>query len=69
MTQRGVPLNAYAVAVLQEQMGKHNQFCFTYLNQPILRGLTNPAWMNAVKKVGLEGLRLHDQGSNLGQTD
>ena len=29
-TPRGVPLNADAVAVLQEQMGKHEQFCFTY---------------------------------------
>jgi integrase len=57
---RGVPLNADAVAVLQEQMGKHDQFCFTYQDQPILRGLTNTAWINATKNAGLADLRFHD---------
>ena len=59
-TPRGVPLNADAVAVLQEQMGKHEQFCFTYRSQPILWDLTNTAWVNAVKKAGLEDFRFHD---------
>jgi integrase len=59
-TPRGVPLNADAVAVLQEQMGKHEQFCFTYRSQPILWDLTNTAWVNADKKAGLEDFRFHD---------
>jgi len=59
-TPRGVPLNADAVAVLQEQVGKHDQFCFTYLDQPILRGLTNTAWINAIKNAELADLRFHD---------
>lgn len=59
-TPRGVPLNADATIVLQEQMGKHDRFCFTYQDQPILRSLTNTAWINAVKKAGLEDLRFHD---------
>ena len=59
-TPRGVPLNVDAVAVLQEQMGKHDQFCFTYQDQPILRGLTNTAWINAIKNAELEDLRFHD---------
>lgn len=59
-TPRGVPLNADAVAVLQEQMGKHEQFCFTYRSQPIRWDLTNTAWVNAVKKAGLEDFRFHD---------
>lgn len=59
-TPRGVPSNTDAVAVLQEQIGKHQQFCFTYRNQPILWDLTNTAWKNAIKKAGLEDFRFHD---------
>ncbi|WP_239654179.1 site-specific integrase [Nitrosomonas nitrosa] len=59
-TPRGVPLNKDAVAVLQEQMGKHDQFCFTYRGQPIGWGVTNSAWVNALKKAGIEDFRFHD---------
>ena len=41
-------------------MGKHDRYCFTYQNQPILRGLTNTAWISAVKKAELEDFRFHD---------
>ncbi|WP_256325101.1 site-specific integrase [Nitrosomonas sp. Nm132] len=59
-TPRGVPLNKDAVAVLQEQIGKHDQFCFTYRGQPIGWGVTNSAWVNALKKAGIEDFRFHD---------
>lgn len=47
-------------------MGKHEQFCFTYRNQPILWDLTNTAWVNAVKKAGLEDFRFHDLRHTMG---
>lgn len=59
-TPRGVPLNVDAVAVLQELEGNHSQFCFTYRGAPIGWDLTNTAWMNAIKKAGLEDFRFHD---------
>ncbi|MDV6345066.1 site-specific integrase [Nitrosomonas sp. Is37] len=59
-TPRGVPLNKDAVAVLQEQIGKHHQFCFTYRGQPIGWDLTNTAWVNALKKAGIKDFRFHD---------
>tara|TARA_R110002073_G_scaffold335814_1_gene529068 strand:- start:1120 stop:1590 length:471 start_codon:yes stop_codon:yes gene_type:complete len=49
-----------AVTVLQEQKGNHAQFCFTYQSQPILWDLTNTAWMNALRKAGIEDFRFHD---------
>ena len=59
-TPRGVPLNADAVAVLQEQLGNHPQFCFTYRGTPIRWDVTNTAWHNALGKAGIEDLRFHD---------
>lgn len=59
-TPRGVPLNVDAVAVLQEQIGKHDQFCFTYRGQPIRWDLTNTAWISTIKKAGIEDFRFHD---------
>jgi len=59
-TPRGVPLNADAVEVLREQIGKHAQFCFTYRGEPIRHGLVNTGWMNAIQKAGVEDFRFHD---------
>jgi len=59
-TPRGVPLNRDAVAVLEEQLGKHPRYCFTYRGQPIRYELTNSAWETACKKTGLTDLRFHD---------
>lgn len=59
-TPRGVPLNADAVAVLQEQIGKHDRVCFTYFGKPIGWELTNSAWRTAVTAAGLGDLRFHD---------
>ena len=59
-TPRGVPLNRDAVAVLDGERGKNEQFCFTFRGQPIRYELTNTAWQNAVRKAGLGDLRFHD---------
>ena len=59
-TPRGVPLNRDAVAVLEEQIGTHPRYCFTYRGKPIMHGLTNHAWQGAIKEAGLEDIRFHD---------
>lgn len=59
-TPRGVPLNRSAVTVLQEQVGKHSRFCFTYNGEPIRYNITNHAWIAALKKAELEDFRFHD---------
>lgn len=59
-TPRGVPLNHDAVTVLEEQIGKHEQFCFSYCNRPIRWEVSNTAWRHAVAKAGLGDLRFHD---------
>lgn len=59
-TPRGVPLNYDAIVVLEEQLGKHEQFCFTYQGKPILWEITNSAWHTALAKAGLKDFRFHD---------
>lgn len=59
-TPRGVPLNKDSIIVLEEQLGKHERFCFTYEGKPIVRSHCNTAWYNAIKKAGLEDFRFHD---------
>ncbi|HUO43534.1 MAG TPA: site-specific integrase [Burkholderiales bacterium] len=59
-TPRGVPLNRDAVAVLEEQRGKHERFCFVFRGQPIRWQLSNSGWETAIKKAGIEDLRFHD---------
>jgi integrase len=59
-TPRGVPLNHDALRVLEEQVGVHPQYCFTYRGKPIRWELTNSAWHSAVRKAGLSDLRFHD---------
>ncbi|WP_295624134.1 site-specific integrase [uncultured Nitrosomonas sp.] len=59
-TPRGVPLNHDAVIVLEEQLGKHPQFCFTYHGKPIRWEITNSAWHTALEKAGLNDFRFHD---------
>ncbi|UBM10230.1 site-specific integrase [Cupriavidus metallidurans] len=59
-TPREVPLNADAVAVLEEQFDKHPRFCFTYQGKPIGWELTNSAWHAALAKAGIRDFRFHD---------
>jgi len=59
-TPRGVPLNRDAVAVLQEQTGKHSRYCFTYKGEPIRANVSNKAWFSALEKAELRDFRFHD---------
>ena len=53
-------MNHDAVAVLEEQMGKHPDYCFTYRGKPIRWELTNTGWHKALKRAGFVDLRFHD---------
>ena len=59
-TPRGVPLNSDAVTVLEEQRGKHAQFCFTFDGRPIVWEVTNSAWRTALGKADIMDFRFHD---------
>lgn len=59
-TPRGVPLNRDAVAVLEEVIGIHPQYCFTYRGKRIAWELSNDAWHNALQKAGIKDFRFHD---------
>jgi integrase len=55
----GIPLNATAMEILREQIGKHAEFVFVYKGRP-LNATVNTAWRNALKKSGIEDFRFHD---------
>ena len=55
-----VPLNDDATAVLQERLGAHERWVFTWRGKPVIRTKTK-AWDAAVKRAGCPaGLRWHD---------
>ena len=54
-----VPLNSEAIAVIQSQIGKHQDKVFTFKGKPI-KGCNNHAWCKALKRVGIEDFRWHD---------
>jgi integrase len=55
----GVPLNDEAMAVLNEEKGKHPERVFTYKGQP-LGQLNTRSWRNALKRAGIKNFRWHD---------
>jgi integrase len=57
--ERVVALNSVAMAMVNRQRGKNEEFVFTYRGSPMTK-LNNTGWKNARKKVGLEGVRVHD---------
>jgi len=54
-----VSLNAVAVGVLQEQIGKHHSRVFTYRGKPINQANTK-AWKGALKRAEIDNFRWHD---------
>lgn len=54
-----VPLNAEAILVLRQQMGKHSTQVFTYKGKPVTRA-NNHAWRKALVRAGIEDFRWHD---------
>lgn len=54
-----VPFSAEAFAVLQEQVGKHPEYVFSYKGKRITQ-VNTKAWHNALKRAGIENFRWHD---------
>ncbi len=54
-----VTLNATAIAVLTEQIGKHPKSVFSYKGKPITQ-VNTKAWYKALKRAGIEDFRWHD---------
>ena len=54
-----MPLNDEAMAVLQEEKGKHPERVFTYKGRP-LGQVNTRSWRNALKRAGIENFRWHD---------
>jgi integrase len=54
-----VPLNEIAVNVIRKQLGKNQQYIFTYNKQRVTQTNTK-AWRKALKRAGIENFRWHD---------
>jgi integrase len=54
-----VPLNEDAIAVLQGQLGQHNEYVFTYQGNRIIQCSTK-AFRAALKRAGIKSFRWHD---------
>lgn len=59
-TPRGVPLNRDAMDVLRAEQGKHPRYCFTFKGGPIRWGVSNSAWLTALRKAEIQDFRFHD---------
>ena len=46
--------------MLEEQRGKHAQFCFSFRGAPIRWQLSNTGWLTALAKAEIEDFRFHD---------
>lgn len=54
-----VPLNEDVLAVIQQQIGKHDTYVFTYKGSPVTRA-NNHAWRKALIRAGINEFRWHD---------
>jgi len=54
-----VPLNAEAITVLRQQIGKHNRRVFTYKENPIAHA-NGKAFRNALARANIKDFRWHD---------
>jgi integrase len=54
-----VPLNAEAILVLRQQIGKHSNRVFTYKGNPVTKA-NNHAWRKALARAGIKDFRWHD---------
>lgn len=55
----GVYLNEEARRVIRDQIGKHEEYVFTYRGRPFSQ-INNRAFRNALKRAGIENFRFHD---------
>lgn len=54
-----LPLNGEAVAVLNENLGRHEEFVFAYAGRPITQ-ISHASWKAVLVKAGIEDFRWHD---------
>ena len=54
-----VPLNAEAVLLIREQIGKHETYVFTYRGSKITQ-VNTKAWHKALERAGIDDFRWHD---------
>ena len=54
-----VPLNADALAIIRQQLGKHPTHVFTYKGRPLKKASTR-CWRKRLKRAGIEDFRWHD---------
>jgi integrase len=54
-----VPLNADAVSLIRQQLGRHETHVFSYQGQPV-KQVNTKAWYAALKRAGIEDFRWHD---------
>ena len=57
--EHSFPLNDDAVEILRRNLGKNDEFVFTYQNGRI-RDLDHKGWVNACKRARVDGFRWHD---------
>ncbi|WP_426111637.1 tyrosine-type recombinase/integrase [Massilia sp. PWRC2] len=55
----GLPLPEEAMVILRQQIGKHDQFVFTYSGKPMTR-IGYHTWKNACEAAGLVDFKWHD---------
>ena len=54
-----VPLNENAIAIIKKQMGKHDEFIFSYKGNRIIQCSTK-AWRKALERAAISSFRWHD---------
>lgn len=54
-----IPLNDDAIAIIRQQIGKHDTHVFTYNGKPVTRA-NNYAWSKALKRADIKDFRWHD---------
>ncbi len=54
-----IPLNTHAKKIIEDQIGIHGEYVFTYNGRPI-KAVNTRAFRSAVKRAGIEDFRWHD---------
>lgn len=63
---RIIPLNSNAIAIIDAQRGKHDEYVFTYKGQPVRR-INGSAWRKARERAGIPQCRVHDLRHTFGR--